>query len=116
MPRANYDRVADVYTGPGAPSPNVFRFTVACRLVFQSQYLVQQPIPLRSDYYANYNGLLTSAGSYSLVGGILTLNFNAADVWEIPPGSGNFFTVARTCIIQPVRSGFTPYRRVYFAV
>lgn len=116
MPRADYDTSADVYTGPSAPMPNTFRFNVPCRLVYQSHYLVQQPSPMRMDFYANYSGLLTTAGSSSRIGGIITVNLNTADVWEVPPGSANFLTVFKTCIILPTRAGILPYRRVYFAV
>jgi len=114
MPRAAYDQVADVYEGAGVLTPGAFRFSVACRLVDDQHRITQRPVELRSDFYANYTGLQSSAGPSSVVGGLITVDSSLADIWEIPAGSGTLYQVLRTEVITPRRPSLPPYRRVHF--
>lgn len=110
--RGSYNTTGDVYTGPGAAVPNAFRFTISCRHVFDDPLDQQRPVGFRTDSYITYNGNSLTAGDLDTSVLPWTFDPSTADVVELPPGSGAFFTVFKTELVRPRRAGAVPYRRV----
>jgi len=113
MPRAAYDTTAEVTFGAGTGTPGAVRMVVACRLVFDGRPLLFEPAVFRHDYYVNWNGPQTSAGTYSVFPPLVHWDASTADIWEIPQGSGQFFQVIRRATIRPVKPGLPFYNRAW---
>lgn len=110
MARAAYDTTADVYTGPSAVPPSAFRFTVACRLVPETEIIGEVGLAGRVTHHVNYNGLPASAGTSFIPTHTVVVDLDKADQFEIPSGSGTFYRVLWGDLVGPA---FTPgYRRV----
>lgn len=115
MPRAPFDKTVSVYTGPDSPVPGVFRFFLTARFVVLHHLISQQPNETEAYAYITYSGPSLSTGDVVSFGQDVTVSYGTADVVEYPVASGTFYTVLRTEIISPLRSGLLPYRRVWLS-
>lgn len=97
MSRGPLVDTADVWRGsasPFGPPLTPYRFAVACRFVDQnqifntSQFLSQAIAWITMDLPE-----IDQAQQLHPAGGVLTIDYNTGDFFEVPAGSGQFFGV-----------------------
>lgn len=83
MSRASFNATATVRFGPGTATPGVVKAIIACRWVRQDRLFFRPGAFFSCNSYINtaYNNL--SAGTFTRVGAILTIDISKADTIEI---------------------------------
>jgi len=109
--RASFDNMANVYTGPNGTPAGTYQFTTSCRLVANLHYTEQQSQVGVFSHYVNWEGPPTYAGEYQGSTGVVTVDLDSVDQWEIPAGSGIWYAVLWASVVIPGDATNPPYRR-----
>jgi len=108
--RRQFNDSVDVYNGPGAAFPGVYRGRFPCRVVnFQYRSFVSTPFN-EVDGYVTHNTATIAAGIYNPVAGIFGVVLYTGSTLLIQ-STGQTYTVVYQELI--VKSGTPTYRRAY---
>lgn len=108
---AAYVDEADVYSGPGAVPADTFKFSVSCRYVPNTAFILGLPTFMRYTGYVIWNGSATSASAQSIVPPDVTFDTSKADIWHFGFDPSASFMVLWAETVSPPHG--TPYRRAY---